>query len=82
MGLLDDIKAEVTRQGPVCSVGILIDDLSPEDSKELQLAFEDRSIPGTAILRALKARGHIKFTDHTIQRHRRGECSCSKRVIK
>lgn len=82
MGLLDDIKAEVTKKGPVCSIRILMEDLDPADAKELQQAFEDRSIPGTAILRALKTRGYIDITDHTLQRHRRSECSCSKRAMK
>lgn len=77
MGLMDEIRQEIPKKGPRCSIRTAMEEMDPADAKELKLAFEDRSIPGTAIFRALKARG-LEVSDHTLQRHRRKECSCRK----
>lgn len=74
--LFDSIVAEnAVKKGPVCSVQGVLANLSPEDAAGLIAAFANPDIKNTAIRRALADRG-MKLTDHTVSRHRRGECLC------
>jgi hypothetical protein len=74
-GLLDAIKDEVRKPGGVCSISLL--DLTPADRSALDqaLAADKTVYPSTAIAKALDKRGHA-VNAYTINRHRRGDCSC------
>lgn len=70
MSLADEAKAIGIMPGPRCTTCALLDtDLGPE----LQEALDDPSIMGTAIAKALKARG-VQLSDQSVNRHRRGGC--------
>lgn len=80
MGLsLDAFTAESKpRKGPRCTVGKLIEAMSPADAKVLTdaLAASVDDITHAAITRVLRAEGH-SFDASTIGRHRKGECACA-----
>jgi hypothetical protein len=73
--LLDDVAAERRVKGPLCTIAILLDTLAPADATDLRTLLGNRTIPGTAIARVLRKRGHT-ITDSTIQRHRNALCAC------
>jgi hypothetical protein len=76
MSLRDQIHAESTiKNGPTCSVAVLLSDLHDDDRQALAEALDDKRIAGTAIERALLKEGH-RMAAHNIQRHRRGACGC------
>lgn len=76
MSLRDQIAAEtVIKKGPTCSVATLMGELSKDDAEALAEALATQRVPGTAIERALLREGH-RMPAATIQRHRRGMCSC------
>jgi hypothetical protein len=62
-----------TLKGPICTVCTLVANLSPEDAKALQEAFDDFGFTSAAIARALKAEGH-DISPNTVVRHRKREC--------
>lgn len=78
MSLLDEIKSHQPRLGARCAFEYLVPSLTPNDADDLAEALADPSVTGTAIAKALAARGH-KITAASIQRHRRGGCSCESR---
>ena len=71
-GLLDDIEELSRKQS--CIVGSFIATLPEEDQKDLRVAF-DGPYKAPAILQVLEKRG-AQFNITTLQRHRRGVCSC------
>lgn len=74
--LLDDIQTENrVRKGPLCTVHLIMDDLTPDDIAGLNQAMSDPEVKTTAIRRALVARG-FQIGDTSIARHRKGECFC------
>ena len=77
-GLLADIRAEVRQPGGTCAIALL--PLTDEERAELDqaLAAGKGLIPATAIAKALTKRGY-KINDYTINRHRRGGCSCAEK---
>ncbi len=77
MSLLDDIKNNGKRTGGLCSFQALFKELSKADRDDLLTALADMTITSSAISRALVANGHNIKRD-TVQRHRRGDCSCDK----
>jgi hypothetical protein len=74
MSLLDEVRAHVTVKA-TCSVPAVLASLSDEDAADLRAAFADPTITGTAIERALVARG-IHLRSSTIRRHRSRGCLC------
>jgi hypothetical protein len=62
-------------KGPPCGLVAVYNSLQPADQADLTGALNDTEIRTTAIRRALAARG-FQVSDHTISRHRRGECLC------
>lgn len=77
--LLDDIRHENGRgAGPNCWVGQLMATLSPQDRADLEAAFADSKIQHSAIIRALRNRGH-EVKQSAIPRHRKKDCSCESR---
>jgi hypothetical protein len=77
MSLRDAIaQADITaKKGPPCSVGVIINQLSPDDLVALNDALADLTITGRAITAALTAEGY-KVRDYAVNRHRRGICMC------
>lgn len=79
-GLFSEIKASDTRAfhgGTPCTVKEVLESLEKNDREDLEKALEDRSIMGTSITNVLKRRG-FNISAHTVQRHRRGGCSCDR----
>lgn len=75
MGLLDDLAAETVVSTTRCPVAALMRDMDPQDSKDLQQAFEDLSYTGVLISKVLRNRG-FNVSDRAVQNHRRKSCSC------
>ncbi len=74
--LLDEIQTENrVRKGPLCTVRLILEDLTAEDVDGLNQAMADLEVKTTAIRRALVARG-FQVGDTSIARHRKGECLC------
>ena len=76
MGLLDEAKQERRRKGPPCTVSALLGRLSADDAAEVVAALADPDVPSAGLWRAMRGRGWDTPTQQTLQRHRRGECSC------
>jgi hypothetical protein len=68
------IAREARPSGPRCSVAVLLGNLDAADRSALLDALSS-DIPAAVLGRALKAEGH-QVAQGTIQRHRKGECSC------
>lgn len=62
------------RRGPKCGMGTLLDDLDDRDQKALLNVLDSRWT-GEEIAEQLREAGY-QMKGHTVQRHRRGECSC------
>jgi hypothetical protein len=75
LSLFDDIRSEVHGPGIQCGVAATLAILPPEDAADLEKAVGNKSIPATAIHRALRKRG-IQVSDQSIGRHRRQGCQC------
>ena len=65
------------KKGPPCTVMLVRDKLSREDQNDLDRLIADRSVTSAAIERGLAKLGH-KLTQHTVARHRRGDCGCAR----
>ena len=78
MSLAEELAAAKAehRVGTRCGMGLLIDELGDEGG-ELVAALADGSYAGSLIGGVLRNRGH-KIGDSTVQRHRKGKCSCPK----
>lgn len=79
MGLLDDIKAEVSgARGPRCPVALALDELDAADAADLEEALTSGSgATHAAIGRVLRARG-LHAPDGGIASHRNGKCGCKR----
>jgi hypothetical protein len=76
MGLLDDLTP--TRRQFSCRVREAAEDLDTADSERLYEAVGNiQAWTAKGLARELTKRG-ITISDHSINRHRSGECSCSK----
>jgi hypothetical protein len=71
LALADEARAAVTRQGPTCSVCLL---LTSPIGDELAAALADPTLQSTAIERALLARDE-PVGRKAVERHRRGDCA-------
>lgn len=60
--------------GPKCSIGLILSKLDDSDVRVLREALVSE-MRGTQIAAALKEVGH-PVSSSTVQRHRRGLCSC------
>jgi hypothetical protein len=80
--MTDDLVSEFvalnSTPGPRCSLFSV--ELTPEDAAKLQAAYLDVRITNTAICTWLQSHG-VTVRYQTVQRHRRGDCSC-KRIAK
>mgnify|MGYP001566039973 CR=1 FL=1 len=79
MGLLDEITAEqdASRVGPRCYVALALGNLAADERADLEAALDDKGIRHTVIGAVLRRRG-VKIGDHSVGRHRRGLCGCSR----
>lgn len=59
-----------------CGMAVLLEALDDKDRAVVVQALADESINANAISRTLAANGH-KASHQTVQRHRRGQCSCA-----
>lgn len=80
MSLRDTLDAEkaAARKGPPCGMFVLLGNLDKADAEVLREYLGDREKVTTAVIhRALLREGH-RLGKNTIERHRRGECSCGR----
>lgn len=76
--IYDEILAlETQSQFSCCTVGTILDDVDSDTREGLLKALANPGIKGTLITKALEGRGY-RLSSHTLQRHRRGACSCGK----
>lgn len=75
MTLLEDLAQERIAKGPRCAVGGWLDTLSPEDRAEVEAALHSE-YASTLIHKLLVKRWAVIFRFESLQRHRRGGCSC------
>ena len=78
--LLDELLSKRTLPGPSCGVAIALEDLDaddPEFARQVRECLEHPRVQSTDLARVLKERG-IPLSHYTIQRHRRGDCSCDE----
>lgn len=75
MSLLTEAKALTTASGVRCAVSLLEQALDPAEAAELREALDSPDVQGSALSRALAARGYT-LPALGIQRHRRGDCRC------
>jgi hypothetical protein len=78
MTFLDELKATASAapNRERCTIARILDREDEEFRRDLLYAFEARDeFTGAAIKRALVARGY-HIGEITVNRHRRGECSC------
>jgi len=71
MGLLDDIRDETNRRNTLCAVGQWMQQQTPDDFDQLEIAFADPTITTAAIQRVLKRHGFANGWT-TVHRHRTG----------
>lgn len=76
MGLKDalDRQREYRRPGPRCTVCTLIDVLDVEDRDALLGALSDQTLQSRRLADALAEEGH-HVSQHSVSRHRRGDCA-------
>lgn len=75
MTLMDELAAVGPRNRERCGVAKVLDQ-NPELAGEIEDAVNS-SYPGSTLSRVLGRRG-IVLAANSIQRHRRGDCQCSK----
>jgi len=78
INLAAQLQAGRLRKGPPCAISLICAELAEEDAASLQEAFADAEIPAAVIYRVLTGNG-FSVSTNTVQRHRRGECSCEHR---
>lgn len=64
------------RRGSVCYVARAASELTPSDAKAFLAAVDAGSITATRLARAVSMVLGWKLGDHSIRRHRRGDCEC------
>lgn len=75
---LERMKARSKPRRAACGVALIMDTLDADDLQALNEALANDSVTGTAIAMELDNEGH-PVAPTTVQRHRRGECSCVTR---
>lgn len=79
MGIMDELEAEqaAARKGPECGFVEVYRTLHKPDADELRDALSRPAITSATISRVLSKHG-LKVQAQTVNRHRRGECSCER----
>lgn len=78
MSIAERLAAPTPAPRARCSVAAILGKLEGQDRDALVVAIGDDRFTGEAIAQALRAEGH-QVSGHTVQRHRRGRCSCDAR---
>lgn len=65
-----------TRRGPRCSVDTLLRSLPDEESRALAVMLADDGWLGSNVAKVIRKEVGVSISGTTIQRHRRGDCSC------
>ncbi len=74
---LSEFEAQMRRNGPMCSIATIREQLTADQKRNLDAAFGSEAIYASVIARVLGNWGHRVKAD-TVNRHRRGECACSR----
>lgn len=80
MSLLDDLSDPNfrSRKGPRCGVALALEEMPKDVLAKFTAAMSNKYAPSTKIAVAITELGYRVPAD-TIQRHRRGVCSCGSR---
>lgn len=74
--LLEEIlAAQESKATSKCTVRTILESVAPTDAEDIRTALGMSNITSTTLTDILKRRG-FKLSSHTVQRHRRGDCSC------
>lgn len=78
-GLLAKIQAAnaAANRGDTCTMGLLLQRLTPTDRADIEAALADKAIAATIIAKVLNEAGH-RIGNDPVQRHRRGACHCGR----
>ena len=78
--LVDELGDFTRKQGPKCSVGLLIKGSQPDYAEQIVelLALPVDVAPNTAVMRLLKSHGADTIAIHALARHRLRECQCNR----
>lgn len=74
---LSEFEALIPQHGPRCATGRALSKMDDADRAKMEAAMAAEHIPTSAIVKWCKAR-ELSVGDHSIKRHRRGECACSR----
>ena len=74
MALRDELESNIRRPGARCRVEAILQQAG-KDSDEIKELINDVSVPASALARLLQKHGHM-VADHSLTRHRRGDCNC------
>jgi len=77
MALDKAIEKHHYKHSTVCTVAVLLENLSQEDKSTLLNAIKV-GIPTSALVRALRDEGH-KMSDNSFNAHRQERCKCAKK---
>lgn len=78
MSLSETLKdAPAQDLGPACSVAATLKALPPDEAEALRAALADKRWRATQLARVLASEG-VHISSHTLSRHRRGECKCTR----
>lgn len=78
MGNLAAVIAGINarRRGPQCTVSVILNKLATPDREELATVLADHAVSSQIIAQGVLAAFSLKVSQHTIGRHRRGDCLC------
>jgi hypothetical protein len=87
MSLSDKLsKATELAKTSLCKIGVLLttDALSPKDREQLAVILEvpmhdPKRVPNSILAKVLREEGH-DISNSSVDRHRRGDCSCTRKV--
>jgi hypothetical protein len=75
MGLIDDLKLVSNRKGPQCTVGAMLDSLSPDEAQAVLAIIDDPDGSLVGLSKVLQNYGK-GISPRTLRRHRhRGDTS-------
>lgn len=79
MARLDDALGaqDKVRKGPPCSVGLLLAALDDEERVAVIAALADKGRSKRQLSEAIRIAYKYDIRDHTLNRHRRGQCKCA-----
>lgn len=77
-GFAEEAKTRL-RKGPACGVALALAAVPAEVVAQVEAVIDDPEVQASAVARALRSRlGDTAPAPFVVQRHRRGECTCSR----